>query len=905
MIRGWIDRGNPDVDDAESRNPDALLAAIRKEESRRARGRLKVFLGMCPGVGKTFAMLEAARRERQAGRDVVAGWVETHGRKETAALLGGLPTLPPIVVPYRDVRLSEFDLEGALCRSPQLILVDELAHTNAPGCRHLKRWQDVAELLDAGIDVDTTLNVQHVESRADTVREITGTEIRETVPDSVLDGASFKLVDLSPPELIQRLQEGKVYLGDRAAAAVRGFFREGNLMALRELSLRLVADHVGDGTRAFRKTEGGARGAKTGHRLLVAVGPSPTSETLIRWTRRLADSLHGPWIAVYVEGPRALSDAAQAQLSRNLSAARDLGAEVVATTDGDLVEGLLRVARDRDISLIVFGKPAADGWLEGWRAARLLRRLARESGDIDVQVVRAEKQGGGGRRSGSSESGAGRLAFPTRQYAGAIGAVAGVSLVNLVFNELAGPRVPGLVFLLAVVVLALFVGRGPVLAAGALSALIWNFCFLPPRFTLFIRQVEDAVLFGTYFVVAVVLGQLVARIREQAEAERRREERATALYGLTRELAEAGSRDEVVWLLVGQLDRVFQAKSTVAFLAGDQVVAHPDGTLLLSEKELGVAEWAFRNRQAAGRFTHHLPGAGAMHLPLVTERKVFGVLGVGLPDKDLSLAQRELLEAFARQAALVLDKLELMAVTEQARLVAESERLGRALLNSISHELRTPLAASTSAAAALADDASLPAMQRAGLVREIQEANGRLNRIVGNLLDVSRLEAGQVRVRSDWHDARDLVRAAVGDLTRELTNHPVRTDISREPLLVRLDFQLMRQALGNLLHNAAVHTPPGTPITVAAVAAPGALVLSVADEGPGLAGDLLPHIFDKFRRGAAAPTGGSGLGLAIVRGFVEAHGGSITARNRPSGGAEFVIRLPQIELPQAIHESRD
>lgn len=890
------------MENSESRNPDALLAAIRSEEARKGRGRLKVFLGMCPGVGKTFAMLEAARRERQAGRDVVAGLVETHGRSETAALMHGLPTLPRIEVPYRDVRLLEFDLEGALKRRPQLILVDELAHTNAPGCRHLKRWQDVAELLDAGIDVYTTLNVQHVESRADTVRQITGTEIRETVPDSVLDGATFKLVDLAPPELIQRLQEGKVYLGDRAAAAVRGFFREGNLMALRELSLRLVADHVGDGTREFRKTEGGVRGAKTGHRLLVAVGPSPTSETLIRWTRRLADSLHGPWLAVYVEGPRALSEAAQAQLTRNLSAARDLGAEVVATTDGDLVEGLLRVARDREISLIVVGKPAGDGWLERWRAARLLRRLARESGDIDVQVVRAEKQGGGP-RGRPSASGIRSLAFPTGQYAGAIGAVVGISLLNLALDEIAGPRVPGLVFLLVVIILALFVGRGPVLAAGALSALVWNFFFLPPRFTLSIARVDDAILFGTYFVVAVVLGQLVARIREQADAERRREVRATALYGLTRELAEAGSRDEVVWLLVGQLERVFHATATVVFQAGEQVVAHPDGSLTLSEKELGVAEWAFQNRQAAGRFTHNLPGAGAMHLPLATERKVFGVLGVGLQDKDLSLAQRELLEAFARQAALVLDKLELRAVAEQARLVAESERLGRALLNSISHELRTPLAASTSAAAALVEDPSLPAEQRAALVGEIQEANGRLNRIVGNLLDVSRLEAGQVRVRSDWHDARDLVRAAVLDVSQALADHPVQVATGRTPLLAQLDFQLMRQALGNLLHNAAVHTPAGTPIVVEAATEPGALVMSVSDEGPGLDRELLTHIFEKFRRGAAAPTGGSGLGLAIVRGFVEAQGGSIAAGNRPEGGAKFVIRLPQTEPPPPIHES--
>jgi len=882
-------------------NPDALLAAIQKDDERRRRGELRVFLGMCPGVGKTFAMLEAARREFQAGVDVVVGLVETHGRKDTAALLDGLPVMSRAEILYRGVRLKEFDLEGALRRRPRLILVDELAHTNAPGSRHLKRWQDVVELLEAGMDVYTTLNVQHVESRADTVRHITGTEIRETVPDSVLDGASFKLVDLAPPELIRRLQEGKVYLGEQAAAAERGFFREGNLMALRELSLRLVADHVGEGGREYRKAEGGKSGAKTGHRLLVAVGPSPTSETLIRWTRRMADSLHAPWMAVYVEGPRALSESAQARLTRNLAAARDMGGEVITTTDEDLAEGLLRVAREREASLLVVGKSAGRGWWEAWRAARLLRRLVEGSGDIDVQVVRAEKLGTTGKQDALLEASPSPHVFPLGQYVGVVGGIGGVAVMNLLLDELSGPRAPGLVFLLAVVILALVVGRGAVLLAGALSALTWNFFFLPPRFTFRIQRLDDAILFGTYFVVAVVLGQLVARIRLQAEAERRREERATALYGLTRDLAEANSRDEVVWHLVGQLGRVFHAPSSVALPKGEALVVHPDGTLTVSEKELGVADWAYRNRQAAGRFTYNLPGAGALHLPLSTERKVFGVLIVECAGKELSVGQRELLEAFARQAALVLDKLELQSLAEQSRLVAESERLGRALLNSISHELRTPLAASTSAVSVLAGNPALPADQRTALLGEIQEANARLNRVVGNLLGLSRMEAGQLRVKSDWHDARDLVRAAVAELARELGSHRVRILVGTEALLARMDFQLMEQALGNLIHNAALHTPPGTGIDVGASLSPGWLTLTVSDGGPGIEASLVPHLFEKFRRGLSAPPGGSGLGLAIARGFVEAHGGTITASNRPEGGAEFALRLPQTEAPPVSH----
>jgi two-component system sensor histidine kinase KdpD len=893
------------ADRTETRNADALLAAIQRQEFRQARGRLKVFLGMCPGVGKTYAMLEAARQAVVDGRDVVVGYVETHGREETRALLTGLQVLPRREIPYRGVRLEEFDLEGALRRRPELILVDELAHTNAVGTRHLKRWQDVLELLDAGIHVFTTLNVQHVESRADTVRQITGTEVRETVPDTVLDGAAFKLVDIAPGELLQRLREGKVYLGERAVAAAEGFFKEGNLMALRELSLRLVADHVGEGTREFRRVEGGVGSAKTGHRLLVAVGPSPTSETLIRWTRRMADSLHAPWLAVYVEGPRPLTAGAEAQLTRNLASARDLGAEVIATTDADLVDGLLRVARDREVSMIVVGKPARwSGW-EGWRSERRLRRLMLASGDIDVQLVRAEKQGERLSRRFTGEAGRPILGSPFGQYLAATAVVAAVSVGNLVLERVAGPRVPGMVFLLVVVLLALFVGRGPVLAAGTLSALIWNLFFLPPRFTLAIERADDAVLLASYFVVAMVLGQLVARIRLQAEAERRREERATALYGLTRDLAEAGSRDEVVWQLVGQLGQVFGVSATVVLPREGGLVVHPDGTLELSEKERGVAEWVFRNGRVAGRFTQTLPGADAMHLPLASERKVFGVLVVGLGGlggRTLPLAHRELLEAFARQAGLVLEKLDLGAMAAQARLVAESERLGRTLLNSISHELRTPLAASTSAVAAFAGNAGLTPEQRSELLGEIQEANRRLNRVVGNLLDVTRLEAGQLRVRRDWHDVRDLARAVVSDLSRELAGRTVRVETEPAALVARMDYQLMQQVLANLVHNAAVHTPAGTPVSITARRLPGRLVLAVSDLGPGIPDELLPRVFEKFSRGAAAGPGGTGLGLAIARGFVEAHGGTLQVSNRPEGGAEFVVSLPQSEPDPEVHE---
>ena len=872
-------------------NPDALLNSLQRAEAAKKRGRLKVFLGMGPGVGKTFGMLEAARRELAVGRDVVIGYIETHERKETQALTQGLPEIPRRALEHRGLTLSEFDLDSALARHPQIVLVDELAHTNAPGSRHPKRWQDVAELLDAGIDVITALNVQHVESRADTVRQITGAEIRETVPDSILDDAIFELVDLPPAELVQRLNEGKVYVPDRAAAAVKNFFREANLTALRELSLRLVADHVGADTREFRQQQTSAGAWKTNHCLLVAVGPGPFSESLIRWTRRMADGLRCRWLAVHVESPRELNEFARTQLEKNLATARELGAEVVATTDDDLVRGLLRVARAQNATQIIIGKPIGAAWLNWFRNDRLLRRLSHESGDIDLHIVRAEKNSA----LPTKKIWLPVLASSFQQYLFALGVVVAAGVINLGLMNVAGPRVPGFFFLLVVVLLALKVDRGPVLLAGAVSALAWNYFFLPPRFTFYITSVEDAFLFGLYFVIAIVLGQLLARIRTQERAERRREERATALYEMSRDLAEATSRDEVVWQLVAQVSRVFNASVAVALPASNTLFAHPDSSLALTEKELSVADWAFRQNKAAGSFTDNLPGANALHLPLATERKVFGVLAVQLPEKRLTLAQRDLLETFARQAALVLDRVELRAAAEQARLLAESEKFSRTLLNSISHELRTPLAASTSAASALAATNNLTTEQRRGLIAEIQEANARLNRVVGNLLDVARLESGQVRPRLDWHDARDLVQTTLRELARELGTHPVKMELPDAPLLVRLDFSLMQHALGNLLLNAANHTPAGTAIEIQAQLADDVLRLCVADHGAGIPSEWLPRIFEKFFRAPSAPTGGSGLGLTIVKGFVEAHGGSIAAENRPGGGARFTMTLPQPE----------
>ncbi len=892
------------MSDATRPNPDALLAAIQKDDARKTRGKLKVFFGMAPGVGKTFAMLEAARRELVAGRDVVIAYVETHGRKETDALTEGLPVIPRLTLEYRGVPLTEMDLDAVLARRPQLALVDEFAHTNAPGSRHPKRYQDVLELLDAGIDVFTTLNVQHVESRAEAVRQITGVTIRETLPDTALDGADFELVDLPPEELRARLAAGKVYLPESAREAQENYFRPGNLSALRELALRFAAEQVGQDVLAYRQAQGIADPWKSGQRLLVAVSASPTSAALVRWTRRLAGELQAPWLAVYVELPKPLTADEQTRLACHLALARELGAQVVTTTDDDIARGLLRVAREQNATQLVVGKPV--GWraLDLLRGGSLLNQLIRESGHIDIHAVRAEGDAPLLRRLALPRFEAGA----TRSYGIAIGFVAGTTALNALLQRWLGYQSLAVIYLLSVVVMAMFVGRGPTLVAATLTALLWNFFFVPPVFTFRITGPTDLMLFCTYFVVALAMGHLAARLRAQQAAERRREQRATALYLLTRELAQATDFADLLAVIIREVGKATQAE--VALSLAEEVQDGPltpyfASTWALAEKEQSVASWGFLHRQPAGRGTDTLPSADGLHLPLLAGERAVGVLSLRFRDPaPLAADQRDLLDAFVRQIALVLDRQRLRDAEQQAKLIAESERLSKTLLNSISHEIRTPIAAITSAASSLSEalQAGAAVVART-MVGEIQEAARRLNRLVGNLLSMTRLESGHVKVNLDWCDVADLVQVTVKELQKDLAQHRVTVGIGRGLPLVRMDFVLMQQALANLLLNAAVHTPPGTAVQVNAAVETDALVLTVADSGPGLPPDALPLIFDKFYRAPTAPAGGTGLGLAIVKGFVEAQGGKVNAENRPAGGASFTIRLPLAKAPPVAVEA--
>ena len=869
-------------------DPDALLASFHREEARAKRGHLKVFLGMCPGVGKTFAMLRAAHEELRDGAGVVVGLVETHGRVETEALLAGLTVIPRRVTEHRGSRLTETDLEAVLMLKPRLVLMDELAHTNAPGSRHAKRWQDVVELLDAGINVFTTLNVQHVESRADAVRQITGATVHETVPDSVIDLADeIELIDLTPGALRERLRDGKVYLGERAVAAQENFFQESNLTALRELALRFTAERVDHQLRELRAGSSKRIVWRSGERLLVAVGPSPFSTQLVRWTRRMAAALGAPWVAVHIEGSVPLATEEQKLLDKNLALARELGAEVAVTHDDDIAAALVRVALHHNATQIVVGKPRVRRLGDLLRGGTLVDRLIRRGGNIDIYVVPADKDQRPRRLLTIDRS----LRSSPQEYGFAVGAVAVITLLGLLLPADTYLAI-GLIFLLAVIILSLRIGRGPVLAVGVLSALTWNFLFIPPRFTFYINKVEDATLFVTYFIVALVTGHLTSRIRAQAHNERRREERATALFELTRALSTARTLDDAIFAALRQADELFQAKTALLLADGAGVTPHFAGSFPLDDKERGVADWVFRNRRPAGRFTDTLPASAAYYLPLVREDKSLGVLGIAvLEGQVLSLAQRDLLEAFARQLALNVESESLREASEREKLLAESDKLHRVLLDSVSHELRTPLAVITGSLENLTG--ATPELQ-ADLVTEGRAAARRLNRLVGNLLDQTRLESGTLKPHLDWCDAHDLVNAALEGTRDALAGHPLDSVVPDDMPPIRADFALMEQALANLLLNAARHTPDGTPVFLTAGVEHGGTraFFTVADRGPGFPLEMRERLFKKFERGDAARAGGLGLGLSIVRGFVVAQGGDIMVGENPGGGAVFTIYLP-------------
>jgi len=862
------------MSEAKRPDPDALLAQLKREEVESTRGKLKIFFGMSPGVGKTYAMLQAARQKHDEGCEVVIGIAETHGRKETEALLEGLPIMPRTQVDYRGTKLSEMDLDAILTWHPGLAVVDELAHTNAPGSRHPKRYQDVLELLDAGINVYSTLNVQHVASRSDVVRQISGITVNETVPDSIVDLADeIILVDLTPEQLRSRLAEGKVYVGERAQYAAQNFFRESNLTALREMALRVVAEHVDRDLREIMSEERITGPWKSGDRLLVAVSASPYSERLIRYTRRLASSMEASWIVANIEQPRQLSQQEQTRLTRYLALARQLGAEVVSTAGTDLGEALLRVAGEHNVTQIVVGKPLGPSWLYFWKRDSL-RWLVRHSGNIDIHIIPSEETAQP-RRESLGE----RLArAPWGDFWIALAIAAAVTGFSLSILDLTGYSAVALFYLFAVVLAGLRLRRWPTLFLAALSALLWDFLFVPPRFTFYISQLPDLLMFGAYFVIAVVVGHLATELRQREQAERRREERAIALYRFTRALAASRDLDEALPKVLELIKNSFNAEVAVWLRDESGLSRHPASTFTPSTKDESVATWAFQKRESAGRSTDTLPDAESLHIPLITGDSAEGVLTIRL-EFPPTIEQRELLDAFAAQLALFVNKERALDESRTAQVARQSEKLQRALFDSVSHELKTPLAAASVAL-------QQPQLDRAELKLAVQ----RLTRTVDHLLDATRLESGLLQPVREWCDPVELLRESVR--RAGLKDKAVKLSIAKDLPMISVDAGLLEQALIAVLVNAALHGASKLPIEVSVARDNSMLVFSVADHGPGLVAGEEHKVFEKFYRRPGTAPGGLGLGLSIARQLVEAHNGQIVAQNRVEGGARFSIRLP-------------
>ena len=895
------------MDEERRPDPDRLLDAIRAEQPQPGRGRLKIFFGYVAGVGKTYAMLEAAQVQATAGVDVVAGYVEPHARPETMALLGGLELLPPKLVEYRGVEVREFDLDAALARHPDLILIDELAHTNAPGLRHAKRWQDVEELLVAGINVCTTLNVQHIESLNDIVAQITGVRVRETVPDTVFDEAdSVELVDLPAQELLERLHEGKVYVPAQAQRAIESFFKRPNLGALREIALRRTADRVHEHVENARVATADMRTWATMETLMVCIGPSPTSAKVIRTSKRMAAALNAHWIAASVETARTqrMSDKQRGQLMQNVRLAEHLGAETVTIAGEDVADEIVSYARSRNATKIVIGKTGEPRWRQVL-GGTVVDRVLRKSSDIDVYVIQ-----GLGEPEEAVVSPTHRRAWAWNPYLKSLALVLLGCGVSALFQDwgLAEAN-KAMVFLLVVAAVAVRWGRGPGILASVLSVLAFDFFFVPPYLTLAVGDAQYAISFAVLLVIAVLLSTMAGRVRSQVELLRSREQRAGTLYRLNGELASTSGTHQLALAAERQLTGALGTEVVVYLTrAGTKLepVLPAQDAPPPDSRERAVAQWAFDNGRRAGSGTDTLPEAGSLYLPMVTPQGTVGVLAVRPPEPDLLLSPdyRQLLETVATQVGLAIERDQFAEQTQRAIVQAETERLRSSLLSSVSHDLRTPLAviAGTSSALRELGAAATPEQSR-GMLDEIYDESHRMARLVDNLLSMTRLDAGAVVVDKQWFPLEDLVGSALNHMREELAGRTISTRLAADLPLVPMDGALVEQALVNLLENANRYTSPGTPIDLSARLFRGEAVVDVADRGPGLAEHEAERIFDRLFRGSAAAdnTGrGVGLGLSIARAIIQAHGGSIWAANRPGGGAVFSFSLPLEGTPPEV-----
>jgi two-component system sensor histidine kinase KdpD len=883
-------------------SPDALLALNGKQ----GHGKLKIFLGAAPGVGKTFEMLTVAQAKRREHVDVVVGIVETHGRAETLALVEGLEIIPRRKVEYRGRLVEEMDLDAVLGRRPALVLVDELAHTNAEGSRHPKRYLDVQELLAAGIDVYTTLNIQHLESLNDVVAGITRIRVRETVPDSIIDRADeIEMIDLTPQDLIQRLQDGKVYLPAQATRAAKHYFQPGNLAALRELALRRTAQRVDDQMVDYMRSHAISGPWGASDRVLVLVDGAPDSISLVRHARRIADGLRGPWTAIHIEGGGWRELSRQAAIEEALRLAERLGGDTVTVPGSDPATGVVEYARAHNFTHIIVPPPKNIRWTEMFLGSTAQRIISR-AGGIHVHVLAEE-------RPQDSKAAVSTRPFALPTLGGSSGSVlivAATVTIAMVLQRVMGLTSVALVLLMGVLASAVAYGLAASLLACLISALAYNFFFLPPLYTFTISNPENIVTLGVFAVVAVVASNLTARMRAQTVTAQERAKTTEELYRFSRKLAGAVSLDDVLWATVHQVALMLSVR-VVLLLPSDEGLTvqagfPPDD--LLDGADIAAAKWVWQHNTPAGRGADTLPGGKRLFLPMQTGRGPIGIFGIDRDESGPLLTPdgMRLLNALSDQAAIAIERVNLVRDVDRARLQAETDRLRSALLTSISHDLRTPLASILGSVTSLTSrHGALDEAGRADMLKIIQEEAERLNRFIGNLLDMTRLESGPLPFGDGLADISDLVGAVLRRAERILTNHAMQVDLRPSLPMLKIDMVLMEQVLFNLLDNAAKYAPAASTIQLRAWSHGAVACIEIRDEGEGLPPGDLERIFEKFYRVRSADRqrAGTGLGLAICRGFVEAMGGTITAANRQDrSGAVFLISLPVPPQPPIEEE---
>ncbi|MHC1774143.1 MAG: ATP-binding protein [Lentimicrobium sp.] len=880
------------MDNTDNRpDPDELLASLKDEEEKSKRGKLKIFFGMCAGVGKTYSMLKTARNEKNKGADILIGYIETHNRKETEELLEGFELIPRKIYTNNTSLVQEMDLDAIIARKPHTVLVDELAHTNSPGSRHTKRFQDVIEILENGINVYTTLNVQHLESRSDTVAQITGIIVRETLPDEIFENADeVELVDLTTIELLQRLSEGKVYSPERSREAIENFFREGNITALREMALRIVADRVDKQLHDYMQHKRIRGPWKSGMHLLVAIDYSPNSTRLLRWAKNLSYSMGAIIQALYVETLHKLTPREREQLDRNIKLARQLGIKFRIITNIDVVKAIVEFAQKENVTHIIVGKPRVRNLQSMLRLGNFVNRLIRYSGNIDVYILGADSKAKDKYREKASIP-----AFTSnlRQYLIVSLIIALSSVGFYLIQDIAGYQVVSFGLLFLVSILAIFYGTGPILLAATLSAVIWDFLFIPPHYTLHIEEPEDMLMLVMFFIIALLNGVLTSRVRRQEKKIRVREERTHALYQLTRELSAASGITEVSEIADRYIKKYFNLECAI-LLKND--TNHPDNMVhqesgkVLTENEFSIAAWVYKHSSKAGKHTDTLPSTSYTFYPLKGSNENMGVIAVE-HKRLLTQGEEQFWEAFISQISGKYEREYLRNASKKAYILNESDKLYKTLFNSISHELRIPVSTILGASDTLLSQ-QYPDETKIKLYNEINTASVRLNRLIENLLNMSRLESGRITPRPDWCDVHDLANKVSDNLKQELQLFNLLVVIPSDMPLVYLDFGLIEQVIHNLILNATQHSPPGSNIRLKFFYDNELLVVQVMDRGPGFPESELQSVFNKFYRGKDAIAGGTGLGLSIVKGFVEAHHGTVIAENRQNGGALFTIRIP-------------